>query len=276
MSKTVVHMLCLGLLAAMCGCSGYNKIVKASDYATKYSLAKSMYAKGNYTNCSSLLEECITMLRGTTQDEESMYMLASCYYNMEDYFSASQYYETCYKRFPNSTYSENSLFMNGKSLFLDMPDPRLDATSTYGAISSLQFFVETFPKSAYRPEAEGMINELYDRLVEKEKRSAELYYNLGNYLGNNYRSCIIVAENALRDYPYSKYREDLSILILKAKFQMAQESVASKREERYRDAIDEYYAFRNEYPESDFMKEADKMFRISTKSLKEENINQED
>ena len=57
---------------------------------------------------------------------------------------------------------------------------------------------------------------------------------------------------------------------------MAQESVASKREERYRDAIDEYYAFRNEYPESDFMKEADKMFRISTKSLKEENINQED
>ena len=272
MRKTASIILISTLvLAALSGCSGYNKILKASDYNTKYSLAKTYFMEGRYTTCSSILEECVAYQRGTAQAEESMFLLASCYYNLDDYLSASQYFMACYRSYPNSTYSEDCLFRSGKSLFLDTPDPRLDATSTSSAIMQLQRFVETYPTSKYRAEAEDMIYTMYDRLVEKELGTAELYYNMGNYLGNNYRSSIIVAQNALRDYPYTKYREKLSILVLKAKFQMAQESVLAKRDDRYRDAIDEYYAFKNEFPESSYMKEADKMFRIATKNLGNKN-----
>ena len=272
MRKTALTIsVSLLLLALLSGCSGYNKILKASDYNTKYSLAKIYFMEGHYTSCSSILEECVAYQRGTAQAEESMYLLATCYFNMDDYLSASQYYMACYRSYPNSTYSEGCLFWSGKSLFLDTPDPRLDATSTTNAIMQLQRFVETYPESKFRPDAEQMIYTMYDRLVEKEIGTAELYYNMGNYMGNNYRSSIIVAQNALRDYPYTKYREKLSMLILKAKFQMAQESVREKRDDRYRDAIDEYYAFKNEFPESSYMKEADKMFRVSTKNLGNKN-----
>lgn len=272
MSKTSLKIVILSLVTVvLTGCSGYNKIMKASDYNTKYSMAKQYFMEGHYTSCSSILEECVAFQRGTAQSEESMYLLATCYYNLSDYLSASQYYMACYRSFPNSAYSENCLFWSGKSLFLDTPDPRLDATSTTDAIIQLQRFVETYPESKYRNEAENMIYEMYDRLVEKEVGTAELYYNMGNYLGNNYRSSIIVAQNALLDFPYTKYREKLSMLVLKAKFQMAQESVLSKRDERYRDAIDEYYAFKNEFPESQYMKEADKIFRTSTKNLGNKN-----
>lgn len=272
MQKTALKVIFFVLvMAVMTGCSGYNKIMKASDYNTKYSLAKSYFMEGHFTTCSSILEECVAFQRGTAQAEESMYLLASCYYNLDDYLSASQYYMACYRSFPNSTYSENCLFWSGKSLFLDTPDPRLDPTSTTSAIVQLQRFVETYPESKYRNEAEQMIYIMYDRLVEKELGTADLYYNMGNYLGNNYRSCIIVAENALRDYPYTKYREQLSLLVLKAKFQMAQESVIDKRDDRYRDAIDEYFAFKNEFPESTHLKEADKMYRISTKNIGNKN-----
>ena len=272
MSKTSLKIVILSLVAVvLTGCSGYNKIMKASDYNTKYSMAKQYFMEGHYTSCSSILEECVAFQRGTAQSEESMYLLATCYYNLSDYLSASQYYMACYRSFPNSAYSENCLFWSGKSLFLDTPDPRLDATSTTDAIIQLQRFVETYPESKYRNESENMIYEMYDRLVEKEVGTAELYYNMGNYLGNNYRSSIIVAQNALLDFPYTKYREKLSMLVLKAKFQMAQESVLSKRDERYRDAIDEYYAFKNEFPESQYMKEADKIFRTSTKNLGNKN-----
>jgi len=272
MRKTASIVLFSALvLAALSGCSGYNKILKASDYNTKYSLAKTYFLEGHYTTCSSILEECVAYQRGTAQAEESMYLLATCYYNLDDYLSASQYYLACYRSFPNSTYSEHCLFHSGKSLFLDTPDPRLDATSTESAIIQLQRFVETYPESKYRPEAEDMIYTMYDRLVEKELGTAELYFNMGNYLGNNYRSSIIVAQNALRDFPYTKYREKLSMLVLKAKFQMAQESVVEKRDDRYRDAIDEYYAFKNEFPESTYMKEADKIFRVATKNLGNKN-----
>ncbi len=254
-------------LSVLTGCGGYNKILKASDYGTKYSLAKNLYVEGRFTTCSSVLEECVVMLHGTSQGEESMFLLASCYFNLADYLSASQYFQNCFTRYPNSLYSESSLFMTGKSLFRDMPDPRLDATSTNNAISALQRFVETYPQSQYRAEAEEMIFDMYDRLAEKEKRTAELYYNMGLYMGNNYRASIIVAQNALKDYPYTKYREDLSALILRAKFQMAQESVISKKDERYRDAIDEYYAFQNEFPESKYLREAERIFRISTRNI---------
>ena len=269
-TASIISVLAL-LMALMSGCSGYNKILKASDYNTKYSLAKTYFLEGHYTTCSTMLEECVAYQRGTAQAEESMYLLATCYYNLEDYLSASQYYLACYKTYPNSTYSENCLYWSGKSLYLDTPDPRLDPTSTTAAIMQLQRVVETYPNSKYRDEAENMIYTMYDRLVEKEVGTAELYYNMGNYLGNNYRSCIVVAQNALRDYPYTKYREKLSMLVLKAKFQMAQESVLSKRDDRYRDAIDEYYAFKNEFPESSYMKEAEKMYRISTKNLGNKN-----
>ena len=74
-----------------------------------------------------------------------------------------------------------------------------------------------------------MIFALQDKLVLKELYSARLYYNLGNYMGNNYLSCVITAQNALKDYPYTDYREDLSILILRAKYEMAVNSVEDKK-----------------------------------------------
>ena len=130
-------------------------------------------------------------------------------------------------------------------------------------------FLEYFPDSAKKDEAQSMIFALQDKLVMKEYLSAKLYYNLGNYLGNNYESCVITAQNALKDYPYTNMREDLSILILRAKYEMAVYSVEDKRAERYREAVDEYYAFKNEFPESKYMKDADRIFKEAQKILKD-------
>ena len=276
MRKSALHiMFFLSAVAMLTACSGYNKIMKASDYDTKYSLAKSMFIEGKYTNASTILEECVVMFRGTKKAEESMFLLASCYYNLEDYMSASQYYTACYRTFSSGVYSETSRFLSGKSLFLDMPDPRLDATSTFSAIAELQKFVESYPRSVYRTEAENMIFTMYDRLAEKELSTATLYYNMGNYLGNNFLSSIITSQNALQDYPQTKFREDFAILMLRARFQMAEESVKSKQQSRYRDTVDEYYAFKNDYPESKFMKEADRIFRQASKKLTDTDTQEE-
>lgn len=114
-----------------------------------------------------------------------------------------------------------------------------------------------------------MIFALQDKLVLKELLSARLYYNLGNYLGNNFMSCVITAQNALKDYPYTDYREELSILILRAKYEMAVNSVEDKKMDRYRETVDEYYAFKNEFPESKYLKEAERIFKDSQKVIKD-------
>ena len=66
-------------------------------------------------------------------------------------------------------------------------------------------------------------------------------------------------------------REDISILLLRAKYDMAKESVEEKKEERMRDAIDEYYAFKNEFPESKYIKEGENIYKDAKKYVKEIN-----
>ena len=123
-----------------------------------------------------------------------------------------------------------------------------------------------------------MIFTLQDKLVEKEYLSAKLYYDLGSYTGNssysstgnNYQAAVITAQNVLREYPYTKMREELSILILRAKYDMAKESVAEKKEERMREAIDEYYAFKNEFPDSKYTKEVEAIFKAANRFVNDE------
>ena len=103
----------------------------------------------------------------------------------------------------------------------------------------------------------------------KELQNAQLYYNLGNYLGNNYESAVIVARNAIKDYPYSKYKEQLEMLILKARYQEASQSVDEKKVDRFRVVIDEYYSFINNYPESESREEADNIYAIASRYVKD-------
>jgi outer membrane protein assembly factor BamD len=96
---------------------------------------------------------------------------------------------------------------------------------------------------------------------------------LGDYLlysfpGGNYLSCVITAQNAMRTYPYSKYREDFMYYIFKSKYEMAKQSVEEKKDFRYRDVVDEYYSYTNDYPEGKYLKEIQKQYEEIAKQLK--------
>ena len=277
MKKYIIIALVSGSVLTSCG--EYNKVLKSTDYEYKYEAAKSYFGKGQNTKAAAILEELITILKGTDKAEESLYMLGMTYYNQGDFITASHYFSTYYNTYPRGTYTEQARFYSGKALFLDTPEPRLDQSRTYKAIQELQMFMEYFPASNRHQEAQQMIFDLQDKLVMKDYMAARLYYDLGSYTGNssysttgnNYLACIVTAQNALKDYPYTKLREDISILLLRAKYDMAKESVEEKKEERMRDAIDEYYAFKNEFPESKYTKEVENIYKDAKKYVKEIN-----
>ena len=281
MKKYIAIALLSGAFLTSCG--EYNKVLKSTDYTCKYEAAKSYFGNGQFTKASTLLEELIVILKGTSQAEESLYMLAMCYYNQADYLTASHYFTNYYTTYPKGVYTELARYHSGKALFLDTPEPKLDQSSTYKAIQELQMFMEYFPNSKRNTEAQIMIFSLQDKLVEKDYLSAKLYYDLGTYTGNtswttdgqingnNFLACITTAENILKDYPYTSMREDISMLLLRAKYKLGSESVLEKKEERMREAIDEYYAFKNEFPESKYMKEVENIFKDASKYVKELN-----
>ena len=116
--------------------------------------------------------------------------------------------------------------------------------------------MDLYPDAKLKENAQKKLFELQDKLVLKELYSARLYYNLGSYFGNcmdggnNYEACIVTSQNALKDYPYTSMREEFSVLIMKSKFELAEQSIDEKRLDRYQDAEDECYGFLNEFPDS--------------------------
>ncbi len=252
----------LFLLLAPCtllfgSCSEYSSVLKSNDYEYKYEAAKALYAEGHYRQAAELFSLLLAPLKGTSYGEESLYMLGESNLKAKDYESAVMFFKKYYQTYPKGDYAEQASFYVGQSLYEGAPEPRLDQTPTIGAINAYQQFLDFFPESELRPKAQERLFELQDKLVQKELLSAQLYYNLGGYFGNinsnnesNYISSIITAENALKSYPYSKWREDFSLIIMKSKYELAENSSADKRIERYRDAEDECYGFINEFPES--------------------------
>lgn len=257
------HLLLIPLIAVLCSCTEYTKVLKSRDVDYKFDYAKRAYDQKKYLQASTILGEIYTPLRGTSKGEEALFLLAMSYYENKDFTNSNLYFKTYYGRYPKGKYAELSHFYSGYGFYLDSPDPQLDQTYTIKAIEELQKFLERYPQSEKAPDAQNAIFEMQDKLTLKELQNAQLYYNLGNFMGNNYESAIIVARNALKDYPYSKYREDFEFLILKSKYQLAKNSISEKMSDRYNDVVDEYYSFINNFPESSHTKEANTIFKIA-------------
>ncbi len=260
-------LLALCAAVALTSCGEYNKVLKSTDYNYKYAYAKKAFELKKYTQAYTILQDLIPVFKGTDKAEESLYLLGLSYYENKDYVNSGSYFKQYYQLYPKGQYAELAHYYAGYGYYLDSPESQLDQSETYKAIEELQLFLDYYPKSDKVSIAQNAIFELQDKLVLKELENAQLYYNLGNYMGNNYESSVITAKNAIKDYPYSKYKEQLEMLVLKARFKEAEQSVDEKKEERYRVVVDEYYAFINDYPDSKTRKEADNIYKIASKHV---------
>jgi outer membrane protein assembly factor BamD len=206
MRKFLIFSLLLALLSS---CGEYHRVQKSTDYNYKFDYAKRAFEGKKYMQAITLLSEVVTVFKGTDKAEESLYLLALSHYENKDYISSGAYFHTYYTRYPKGKYTELARFYSGYGYYIDSPESQLDQTGTIKAIEELQAFLDYFPKSDKVSIAQNAIFELQDKLTLKELQNAQLYYNLGNYMGNNYESAVIVAKNAIKDYPYSKYKEEL-------------------------------------------------------------------
>lgn len=265
--RKYIILLLSALIFTSCG--EYQRVQKSSDNDYKLDFAKRAFENKKYVQAATVLEELITVFKGTEKAEDALYLLGLSHYENKNYFDACNSFKSYYTRFPKGKYTELARFYCGYGYYLDSPEAQLDQSGTIKAIEELQGFLDYFPKSDKVSIAQNAIFELQDKLTLKQLQNAQLYYNLGNYLGNNYESAVIVAKNAIKDYPYSRYKEDLEMLVLKARFQEAEQSIEEKKADRYRVVVDEYYSFINNYPDSPNRSEADNILKIAQNHLKE-------
>jgi len=236
-------------------CGDYNKILKSSDYEFKYKKAVEYYDEGEYVKAGGLFEELVNIYRGTSRADKIYYYYARSMMGQKDYLMANHYFKSLLKEFPGSEYAEESQFMAGYCSYLLSPKPRLDQTVTREAIESLQLYINLYPYNDKVDEANRLIDELQSKLVYKSFLNARLYYDF-----ENFKAASIAIENSLKKYPDSQHREELMYMLLKSKYLLAINSIEEKKEERLSNALDEYFSFVDEFPESKHRREVDKFY----------------
>ncbi len=268
---TVMKKLVLLLVLSsffLVGCSEYQQLLKSTDNALKYKKAIEYYNSEDYEKANTLFTELLPIYRGTSRAETISYYISYCAYGIRSYQEAGYLFRNFIQTFPDSPYSEECLYMRAYCYYKDSPKPRLDQTSTTDAINAFQLYINRYPNSTRVLRCNEYIDELQDKLVYKSYLSARNYYDR-----EYYPAAIIALQNSIKDYPGSSYREDLMFMLLESKHQLAYKSIDSKQRERYNDAKEEYYAFVNEYPESKYMRNAEKIFQDVETYLKRFEVN---
>lgn len=270
MKKIVLHIVILfSLLGIISSCSKYEKLLKSTDYEKKLEAAIKYYEDKNFSKAYPLLEEILGLYRGTEKAEKVYYYYAYCNYYLGDYVFAAYHFKNFYKTYPLSQYAEECLFMNAYCYYLESSDPTLDQTNTIAAINELQLFIDRFPESTKRvADANELIDKLRFKLEYKAYLNAKTYFKTMHY-----KAAYVSIQNVLKDYPGSKFTEELLFLSLKSHFLYASNSIESKKEERLRATVEAFYKFIDKYPNSQYSKEAQDIYDNTLKQLKALNIN---
>jgi len=249
MIRKVRNILLFVLFFVILSCGDYQKVVKSTDYEYKLKKAKEYYENREYNRATQLYQELVNIYRGTSRADQIYYYLAKSCYGQRDYVLSCHYFRQMLKEFPRSEYNEEAQFLIGYCYFLDSPTARLDQKTTQDAIDALQLFINIFPGSSKVSEANKLIDEMREKLVYKSYLSGRLYYDLADY-----RAAVISLTNSIKEYPDSKYREELMYYLLKAKYLLGENSIDEKKRERLNGALDEYFTFTDEFPESKYRK----------------------
>jgi len=236
-------------------CNNYQKVLKSSDYDLKYQTAMELYKKKDYTRAYPLFEELVSVKRGTTAAEDIYYYYCFCNYYMDDLVSASYHFEQFAKTYPNSPRAEQAAYMVAYCYYLGSPQYSLDQTNSLKAIDQMQVFINQYPSSARVDTCNTLIDQLRSKLERKSFESSMLYYKTMNY-----KAAIISLKNTLKDFPTTLYREEIMFTVLKSSFLLAENSVDSKKAERYKNTMDAYYAFIDKFATGKDVREAEQIF----------------
>ena len=250
-------------VALLSSCDNYTKIAKKGSIEQKYEYAIKAYEKGQYSRALPLLEELITVYRGTANGEKVLYYYAYSNYNTGDYILAGYHFKNFAKSFPASPKTEECLYMSAYCYYLTSPSYSLDQTDTRAAIREFQSFINQYPNSSRTAEANEIVSKLHNKLEIKAYEIAKQYYQVADY-----KSSIVAIANVVKDFPDSKYVEELNFLLVKSHYLLALNSVDAKRPERLKNTFDAYLRFIDKFPQSTYLKDAEGIY-LSALKLKE-------
>ncbi len=256
-------VLLLIAVAGLASCSEFSKVQKSTDYDYKLRMADKYYVAKKYNYAKQLYEELFPLLKGQPQFEDVFYKFAYCSYNLKDWLEAENLFKQFTEVFPTSARAEEMEYMRAYTFYRQSPKPELDQANTRKTIGFMQTFINSHPGSPRNKEATQIIDQCRVKLELKEYKSAELYYNIGQY-----RASAIAFTSLMNNFPDSEKSEAYKLQVIKSYFLFAENSIDEKRLERYQQVITECNDFLDRFPESKLLKDVERYQNLTNNNIK--------
>jgi outer membrane protein assembly factor BamD len=148
---------------------------------------------------------------------------------------------------------EEAAYLGAYCYYKQSPVLTLTQEKTQEAIEKLQQFINFYPYSEKLNDASDLVQELRIKLEEKAFEIAKQYNTI-----RDYKSSIIVLNSFISDYPGTPFREDALYYLFDSSYKLAINSIPSLRLERLEDAKKIYDELLTDYPETSYLKDAEK------------------
>lgn len=195
---------------------GFPWIFSGTDYDTVLKLLKEIQLKYTFSPYATLAEV----------------RTADAYFKKGDFEQASIEYEDFIKRHPVHEQTPYAAFRLGLSHYKQMRSYDRDPTNTREAIKWFNSFLEQYPESPLKSEAEKMIQECRERLAKREIYIGKFYASRKNHKAAAERYKVVVDQ-----YANTKEHEEALFLLGISYSKMGQNELAKETLKR---VIEEY------------------------------------
>lgn len=249
-------------------CSGFNQVMKSDDFELKRTYANDFFMASNWDRAAALYEQIYQRYSQGPIGEEAYFRLGMSYYNMKDFYLAEYYFKNFATRFFFSNQAEEAKFLSAMCAVKNVPRKSLDQAETYQALQSLQEFVNQYPSSHLVDSCNRVMDRLNLQLEDKAWENAYIYYHM-----EQYRGAAAAMDNFIEDFPSTKRKEQAMYIAARSSNFIAENSIESKKFERYELLLERCVTFAELFPAS---RHADEVMNIRRKAERYISLNRQD
>ncbi len=182
------------LVLYSCGGPYMGRSVNQPD--EKLAIADDLFERGKYHDAAVDYRDFLAVFAGDDRCDFAQFRVAECYRLDEDYAMAAVEYRILINDYGYSEYIDDAYFLEGLCAFKQTQIVERDQSKSYEALGRINRFLQLFPDSPRRAEAERTRDEIFDILAEKVFISAKLYYSK-----KHYSSAMIYLRKVVSNYP---------------------------------------------------------------------------
>ncbi len=231
-----------------------------------YNKGLDYYEAETWGRASRYFENVIESYIGTPRQDSIIFFNARSKFKDGDYHTAIVYFNNYRMQFGRSPFIEDAEGMLTLSYYYISPGPQRDPANTLQTLQSIKEFKSRYPESEQIEMFDEIAAELTQRLHDRSYLNAYTYYKIGRY-----KSAIVAFRGSLKEYPESNNREKAMFYMISSAYELAKNSIQSLEVDRYLAMVDMYYTFVAEFPESEYMKDLDRMAENAKAFLEKSN-----